>query len=173
MGIRGTKSSAQLSVASLELPTRRLAPPTDLPEPCSAIWRSIVDSLPAERFHVSDAPLLALYCRALFQARIAFGKLEDEAAATVPSQWLKAAEAASKMAALLATKLRLCPQSRLDMKVAGPMARNVGDLRLMWATFKKTVDPWIVRRPLDCCLRKRVARQFQKTLHRHPSLPGA
>lgn len=57
------KSLAALSVASLDTVSRRIKPPADLPEPCRRIWAELVDSLPPDRFHASDRPLLVLYCR--------------------------------------------------------------------------------------------------------------
>lgn len=118
------KSAAALSVAPIGV--RRIQPPNDLPEPCRSIWRELVDSLPPDRFHASDRPLLVLYCRALHQAALAFEALEQYGAADGDSvsPWLRVADSAAKQAATLATKLRLCPQSRLDRKVAGPAARG-------------------------------------------------
>jgi len=119
------KSSAALGVAPITGP-RRIQPPNDLPEPCRAVWRELVDSLPPDRFHKSDRPLLVLYCRALYQADLAFEALEQYGAADGDSvsPWLRVADSSAKQAATLATKLRLCPQSRLDRKVAGPAARG-------------------------------------------------
>lgn len=120
------KSLAALSVASLDTVSRRIKPPADLPEPCRRIWVELVDSLPPDRFHTSDRPLLVLYCRALHQAELAFEALEQYGAAADDSvsPWQRVADSAVKQAATLATKLRLCPQSRLDRTVAGPAARG-------------------------------------------------
>jgi phage terminase small subunit len=93
-----------------------------------------VDSLPPDRFHKSDRPLLALYCRHLHQAHVALAKIEEHGACDGESlnPWLKVAEAATKQCAVLATKLRLAPQSRLDRKVAGPAARGSGATPPPW-----------------------------------------
>ncbi len=124
-------SSAALSVAPIV--RGRIQPPNDLPEPCRSIWRELVDALPPDRFHASDRPLLVLYCRALHQAALAFEGLEQYGAADGDSvsPWLRVADSSTKQAATLATKLRLCPQSRLDRKVAGPAARG-GDAPRPW-----------------------------------------
>lgn len=129
------KSMAALAVASLETASRRLKPPADLPEPCRAIWRELVDSLPPDRFHASDRPLLVLYTRALHQAELAYEALEQYGAAADDSvsPWQRVADSAVKQAATLATKLRLCPLSRMDRKVAGPAARG-GDAPRPWAS---------------------------------------
>lgn len=54
-------------------------------------------------------------------------------------------------------------QTRLNTRTVGCLP----DIDQM-AIFKKSVDPWIVRRPLNCLLRERVTRQFQKTLQPQP-----
>lgn len=124
------KSLAALSVAT-PIGKHRIQPPADLPEPCRAIWRELVDSLPPDRFHASDRPLLVMYCRALLQAQLAFEALEQYGACDGDSvsPWLRVSDSAAKQAATLATKLRLCPQSRLDRKVAGPAARGGNEPR--------------------------------------------
>lgn len=120
------KSAAALSVANLDTRSRRVRPPESLPASAKLVWVELVDSLPADRFHPSDRPLLALYCRALHQAGLAFEAIETHGATSGDSinPAVRVADAAVKQAATLATKLRLCPQSRLDRKVAGPAARN-------------------------------------------------
>ncbi|HKQ22895.1 MAG TPA: P27 family phage terminase small subunit [Burkholderiales bacterium] len=120
------RSAASLAVASIEVNARRIKPPPGLPAPVTEIWETLVGSLPANRFHVSDRPLLALYCRALHQAELAFLKLEEFGAAAGDnvSPWLRVCDSALKSAATLATKLRLCPQARADRKTAGIAARN-------------------------------------------------
>src|SRR5262245_281755 len=125
MGARGTRSTASLTVASLDVAARRLRQPEGLPPPCVALWDAIVASLPADRFHKSDAPLLALYCRAVYQAEQAFASLEQHRATNGSelNPWLKVGDIAVKQVATLSARLRLCPQSRLDMKKAGVRAR--------------------------------------------------
>lgn len=125
------KSLAALSVAPIGV--RRVKPPADLPAPCVALWRELVESLPPDRFHTSDRPLLALYCRHLHQAHLALSKIEEFGACDGESlnPWLKVAEAATKQCAVLATKLRLAPQSRLDRKTVGSAARGGGS-RAPW-----------------------------------------
>ena len=90
------------------------------------IWGRLVNALPGDRFHSSDGPLLALYCRALHQADVAFAELEALGASRegAINPWLKVCDIATKQSAVLASKLRLCPQARLDRKVAGPAARD-------------------------------------------------
>jgi P27 family predicted phage terminase small subunit len=121
------ESAASLAVAPpADFAERRVLPPDNLPEPARLIWREIVEALPGNRFHRSDRPLLALYCRALHQAELAFLKIEQHGAtagdAVNPS--VRVLDSALKQVATLATKLRLCPQARLDRKPAGRAARH-------------------------------------------------
>jgi len=119
------RKSAEALLAVVDVRHQRIRAPADLPAPVRAIWSRLVDALPGDRFHSSDGPLLALYCRALHQADLAFGELEEFGAwKDEHNPWLKVADIATKQCATLASKLRLCPQSRLDRKVAGPAARN-------------------------------------------------
>lgn len=114
------KSTASLSVVAIDSKNARLQPPKDMSAPAKQLWVEIVNSLPGDRFHVSDGPLLSLYCSALARAAEAMKQLETAA----DPQWLKFADTHAKLAATLSTKLRLNPQARLDRKVAGPAARD-------------------------------------------------
>jgi P27 family predicted phage terminase small subunit len=129
-------SAASLSVASINTTERRVKPPDNLPGPAKKIWSGLVDSLPADRFHSSDRPLLALYCRFVHQAEMALASVEKDGAADggATNPWLRVADVASKQCAVLATKLRLCPQTRMDRKVAGPAARSNRSRRKPWET---------------------------------------
>jgi len=51
-----------------------------LPAAVQASWTSIVESLPPNHFHRSDATLLTLYCRSLYQATVAFENIEEQGA---------------------------------------------------------------------------------------------
>jgi phage terminase small subunit len=132
---RGRKLQGSQPAVITDIDCRRVAPPAELPEPAKQLWGELVDAFPANRFHVSDRPLLALYCRAVCQANIAFSWLEKCGAAhgSAISPWQKIADSAVKQVAVLSTRLRLCPQSRLDRKVAGPAARTPSTAR-PWRT---------------------------------------
>ncbi|MEJ7669575.1 MAG: P27 family phage terminase small subunit [Casimicrobiaceae bacterium] len=119
------RKSAAATLAVVDVRHKRIKAPAELPAPVRAIWSRLVDALPGDRFHSSDGPLLALYCRALHQADLAFGQLEEFGAwKDEHNPWLKVADITTKQCATLASKLRLCPQARLDRKVAGPAARD-------------------------------------------------
>ena len=119
-------SAASLAVPRINTAERRVKPPANLPEPVRKIWAGLVDSLPADRFHSSDWPLLSLYSRFTYQAETALAHVEKAGATdgSATNPWLRVADVASKQCAVLATKLRLCPQTRMDRKVAGPAARS-------------------------------------------------
>ena len=70
------------------------------------MWRSIVDSLPADYFRPADAPLLKNYCRFAVQADRLGEELDDPKA-------VRLLRGVSASMALLATKLRLCPSARM------------------------------------------------------------
>jgi len=118
------RKSVEAQLHAVPVQGRRVEPYVDLPTPAKKIWAELVDALPPNRFHASDRPLLALYCRALHQTALAFANLEKYGASNgeAISPWLKVADTAGKQAATLATKLRLCPQARVDRKTAGSAA---------------------------------------------------
>ena len=119
------RRSVEAMLSVVDARHQRIKPPAGLPGPVNEIWGRLVNALPGDRFHSSDGPLLALYCRALHQADLAFGQLEEFGAwKDEHNPWLRVADIATKQSAVLASKLRLCPQARLDRKVAGPAARN-------------------------------------------------
>ena len=114
------KSAAAASVAPVTVGRARVQAPDGLPESAKKQWAEIVSSLPADRFHASDRPLLALYCQNVARASHAMAELERDP----DGPWLKVADVHTKLVSSLAARLRLCPQSRLDRKVAGPAARE-------------------------------------------------
>jgi len=120
------RKSAEALLAVVDVRDQRIRAPADLPAPVRAIWSRLVDALPGDRFYSSDGPLLALYCRSLHQSDLAFGQLEEFGAwkGGELNPWLRVVDISTKQCATLASKLRLCPQARLDRKVAGPAARN-------------------------------------------------
>src|SRR5688500_14842040 len=68
MGQRGLKSSAALTVVPLPGP-QRPKPPTDLTGEEAAVWRGVVDGLPADWFPPESRPLLVDYCRHVCRSR--------------------------------------------------------------------------------------------------------
>ena len=77
------------------------------------MFRETVQSCSADHFAASDTPLLVSYVQATLMAR---GAIKD---APADKAALGVWERATKMQAVLATKLRLTVQSRIDPKVVG------------------------------------------------------
>jgi len=113
-----------MSVTVLDHSRVRIQPPEGWPPDLKESWFELVNSLPADRFHASDRPLLGLYVRSLAQANAAFDQLEALADESATSPWLKAADISTKACATLAQKLRLSPSARMDRKTAAPAARE-------------------------------------------------
>ncbi len=122
------KSSAALAaVPVLPLARARLAPPKALTRPQAAVWRSVVDALPAEFFGVEQTGLLIQYCRHVFrcdelEALLATIKPEDGFARYDEIRTAIASESSKVMA--LARSLRISNQARLHREVAGNKAEQ-------------------------------------------------
>src|SRR5262245_8963088 len=101
-GKRGRKSVAETELRIVGGTDNRISPPTWMPDSSARLSRQIISVTPPGHFVPSDAELLASYCAASVLARNAL-QAGDIAA------W----EKGTRMLAILATKLRLAPQSRL------------------------------------------------------------
>jgi P27 family predicted phage terminase small subunit len=120
---RGPKSAADLSVVAVT--GARVLPPDHLTDAQSAIWRDIVDSLPADWFRPADVPLLAAYCcaDAFYRQAVAemqsggLVKTDDKGREYVnPAHQILTSQASAM--AQMAVKLRLCPSARYTEKTA-------------------------------------------------------
>jgi len=87
----------------------RLTPPSFLTNAEQSLFSEIVNGTDARHFVEADTPLIVSFVKATLLARDA-PDLSDEAFAA----WEKAV----RVQAMLATKLRLSPQTRLDAKTA-------------------------------------------------------
>ena len=90
------------------------------------LWRSVVDSLPADFFRPGDVPLLAAYCKAWDFYLQASAEIEAHGVTLTddrdrryanPAQSLVVTQASAM--AQLAVKLRLSPSSRISPRAAG------------------------------------------------------
>ena len=113
-------SSASLSVVPVAAMTR-MAPPRDLSDEESRLWREVVDSKPVEWFQPDSAPLLTEYVRAVVMS----GQLDIQVKAALvggETGELKALldmrDKESKRVVSIATKLRLTQQSRYTPQAA-------------------------------------------------------
>jgi len=102
--------------------TPRVTAPDEMTEAGKKIWESIVSVCPANQFAKSDIPILQVYCEAVVSIGKAQKKLEEvEWVYTCPvtglekkSEWLMILKNQQSTVAMLATKLGLCPSSRVD-----------------------------------------------------------
>lgn len=112
------RSAADLSVIPVQFSPRRLQPPSDLSANERRIFNEVVNSMPPDYFIKSDALMLCAFVQAAWLSR-SLGKrvLREQHLA---SAW----ERATRTMALLATRLRLTPRSRTDLKMVSRKIRN-------------------------------------------------
>jgi len=116
---RGRKSAATLTALSLSGRPTQLTPPQTLTDPEQELFGELVGACAPEHFRKSDLPLLISYVQATLTAQAAAND-PDKAAV-----W----ERSVRMQAMLATRLRLSPQSRCEPKA---IARYDPPLRKPW-----------------------------------------
>ena len=128
---RGRKSSnvVALGVTASSPP---LTPPATLTKAENALFDDLVGSSDPQHFVPSDMPLLVSFVQATLLAR----SLASTAAKpskpdpTVVGSW----EKATRVMAMLATRLRLAPQARNDPKTVGVRQRNAAlSIKPPWA----------------------------------------
>ena len=119
------KSAAELSLppplAISDQPHRRsgIAPPLGLPEPVRLRFVELVGSVDHEHFTAADVPLLTEYATACALARQAAHALQRDGPVTKKgraSPWLQVQEKAQRAMIALSTRLRLCPQGRINKR---------------------------------------------------------
>lgn len=122
MGARGKKSESHLS--GLPFGEKRPAPQIGMTKAAREKWKKIVASLPATHFRPGDLDLLRAYCEAAALHAKAIKEIElmpvIETEFTVKvSPWVAVQTATASTMAQMATKLRLCVNSRQTNKQAG------------------------------------------------------
>jgi hypothetical protein len=121
---RGRKSAASLEVVTRPVEiVERQRPPYDLNDEETEIWQAVVETQAADWFTAASAPILAEYCRQVIHARRIGQMIEQatshidpdtkEATLTIEDydRLLRMSVRASAAIAMLATKLRIAPQS--------------------------------------------------------------
>lgn len=128
MGTRGPKSAASLEVVGAGNASRlaRPEPLPDLTDEAAEVWMHTVEALPADWFRPETWHLLAAYCRAVVNERLAsqiMRRMEadedfdlDEYAKASRLQEMQARAMSSH-----ATRLRLTPQSTYDKSKKKPI----------------------------------------------------
>jgi hypothetical protein len=110
---RGRQSTASLSVAPLQSYGNQLSPPAELSAPEKQVFKEIVSSVSRDHFAPSDTFLIGAYAQAVVAARTFAKQLSRRPELT--DRWAQAV----KVQGIIATKLRLAPQSRYDALRAG------------------------------------------------------
>ena len=104
----GRRSAAQLSAPPINGGQPRLEPPEFLSEAERSLFLELTQACAAEHFVRSDLPLLTSFVQAVQLSRSAIRRAGEDSAAL--QQW----DRATKMVGMLATRLRLSPQSRSE-----------------------------------------------------------
>lgn len=116
-----------------------------------ALWKNIVTAYPDDYFRAGDWPLLQSYCQEFERHEEAQKHLLEEGA-VIPtasggmrrSPWHDVLVASINAMTAIATKLRLCANSRVDRKVRGLGDANIvkekGRSGLMFGDFPDKTD---------------------------------
>lgn len=120
---------------------RRPPAPKGMPTRARQLWTDIVATLPADYFTASDLPLLRQYCIASHLAEEAEEAISKDGAVMEnrPHPMLKVLDAQTASMARLATKLRLCPSSRIRADSAALRKAHEGPRP--WACSMSQMDP--------------------------------
>ena len=110
------KSAAALSIVPPATPDPPgIDPPVGLIEPVRARFLEIVNAVHPDHFTSADIPLITEYATACNLARQAALALQREPVVNGrPSAWLVIQEKSLRTIAVLAMRLRLCPQGRMS-----------------------------------------------------------
>jgi P27 family predicted phage terminase small subunit len=134
MGARGPKpGSANITRIFPERPK----PPRGLPKPAKAKWRQIIDSLPPDYFKTWELPLLEKYCWAIHIYELAMVEVNKfglvipmgEKGYETVNPALTICNKQVQIMSTLATKLRLCPNSRVSKWAASATPERISSRR--------------------------------------------
>ena len=107
---RGRKSAAAVAATPLDGQPPRLDPPEELSDAERSVFVEVTNACSPRHFVASDLPLLVSFAQTTVIARSAGANAASDFHAL--AVWEKAV----RLQAMLATRLRLSPQSRLDPK---------------------------------------------------------
>ena len=131
------KSVAELSVVRVDGRPNYIDAPSGLSADHRRLFGEIVRSMPPEHFRQGDVPLLVRYVEAITMTERAGREMEASGGpviagvdALVTNPWFGVQQRSARMVAVLATRLRMSPQSRRDPKTvhrAGARRSSVYD----------------------------------------------
>jgi P27 family predicted phage terminase small subunit len=124
MGARGPKSESQSKFHRIY--PERPKPPRGLTGGARKLWRQIIDSLPSDYFKKAELGLLSAYVQAAHLHTEAMKEVQElglvlemgEKGYKVVNPALVIANKQAMLMSTLATKLRLCPNSRISKSTA-------------------------------------------------------
>jgi hypothetical protein len=119
---RGRPSAASLTVVPIHAQRPRLKPPAHLTKAERTLFLQVVNENAAEHFSPTDAILLASFVQATLLVR----QMAKAVARNPDPKTMQSWERALRSQAMLATRLRLAPQSRLGQRIAARLARTAG-----------------------------------------------
>lgn len=140
MGLRGPKPESQsLGILPEGLSEKRPSPRNGMSQRAKRIWKEIVANHPPAYFRPGDYPLLRAYCEAEALHFQACQKIEEEGAVIVrmkreikedgtvietelaskANPWVAIQTAKESAMSMLATKLRICVNSKISPQKAG------------------------------------------------------
>jgi hypothetical protein len=117
---RGRKSAVSLVALDVTGQPPRLVAPDHLNAAERQLFVELIEACSPSHFTQSDLPLVASYVQATLLTRQSAAGMSDDP--NLISAW----ERAVKLQAILATKLRLSPQSRIDPKTLGRQQPHTG-----------------------------------------------
>ena len=140
MGARGRKSKGSLSTISCDGIglQRRPDPPEHLGDDAVAIWRAVINSLPADWFTPGTLPLLEAMCALAVSQRYTLRALQGAERGDDDfdrESWEKLQRQLGEISgriATLATRMRLTPQSRYGARGADTAGRAPPDGPKPW-----------------------------------------
>jgi hypothetical protein len=110
---RGRKSAANLVTLNVNGTSPKLVAPAYLRDDERTLFVELIGACSPNHFVESDMPLLVSYIQSTLLSRSAAAGLADDPSKIII--W----EKATRMQAMLATRLRLAPQARTDPKTIG------------------------------------------------------
>lgn len=132
MGRTGKKPAGELAALKPIEKKKRVPAPKDLGKVAAALWKQITGSYPEDYFRAGDLPLLKAYCQEYERHQKAQAHVEAEGEVIETdygpkrNPWHAVLVASASALCQIATKLRLCANSRVTKHAAA--ADNAGDI---------------------------------------------
>ena len=125
MGRTGRTPAGELQAMKPVVTKKRVPAPKDLGKVATQLWKQITGAYPEDYFRAGDLPLLKAYCQEFERHQKAQAHVETEGEVIETdygpkrNPWHAVLVAASGSMCQIATKLRLCANSRLSNFRAG------------------------------------------------------